>query len=182
MRNRITKRPKSRMNRAIARTSSPIVVTPEAACHAGGRRFESRRSRKNSCKLAYCVVGLDARFLADYTHSSRSDGETAKNGPKCGRGTAISSRFRRSSSWPPRRRAITEEDRRSRAARPAIYDSIRQKTLQHPLKTRPNASRWEPLLAAPSGLTSLWHHLASAMKGHAGKASGHCRGSNESLR
>jgi hypothetical protein len=27
------------------------------ACHAGGRGFESRRSRKNTCKSAYCVAG-----------------------------------------------------------------------------------------------------------------------------
>ncbi len=38
--------PQSRMNRAIARQSSPIVVSVEQACHAGGRGFESRRSRK----------------------------------------------------------------------------------------------------------------------------------------
>jgi hypothetical protein len=37
--------PQSRINRAIARQSSPIVVSPEQACHAGGRGFESRRSR-----------------------------------------------------------------------------------------------------------------------------------------
>jgi len=34
------------MSRAIARQSSPIVVSVELACHAGGRGFESRRSRK----------------------------------------------------------------------------------------------------------------------------------------
>jgi len=37
--------PLNRMNRAIARQSSPIVVSVEQACHAGGRGFESRRSR-----------------------------------------------------------------------------------------------------------------------------------------
>jgi hypothetical protein len=37
-------------------------------CHAGGRGFESRRSRKNPCKSAYCVVGLDARS-APTTHT-----------------------------------------------------------------------------------------------------------------
>jgi hypothetical protein len=37
------------MNRAIARRSSPIVVSMEQACHAGGRGFESRRSRLSKC-------------------------------------------------------------------------------------------------------------------------------------
>ena len=36
---------RNRINRAIARQSSPIVASVEQACHAGGRGFESRRSR-----------------------------------------------------------------------------------------------------------------------------------------
>jgi hypothetical protein len=34
------------MNRAIPCQSWPIVATAEVACHAGGRGFESRRSRR----------------------------------------------------------------------------------------------------------------------------------------
>jgi hypothetical protein len=44
--------PQPRMNRAITRQSSPIVVSVEQACHAGGRGFESRRSRRQLCGLS----------------------------------------------------------------------------------------------------------------------------------
>ena len=36
------RRPAARVNRAIARQSSPIVVSMEQACHAGGRGFDAR--------------------------------------------------------------------------------------------------------------------------------------------
>jgi hypothetical protein len=53
--------PQSRMNRAIARPSSPIVVSVEQACHAGGRGFESRRSRiRSTCKSTSLVAWIDA--------------------------------------------------------------------------------------------------------------------------
>jgi len=45
MRNRVAQRLKSLMNRAIAQPSLPTAAIPEVACHAGGRGFESRRSR-----------------------------------------------------------------------------------------------------------------------------------------
>ena len=48
-RNRIAKRPRTPINRAITRPSSPTVETLEVACHAGGRGFESRRSRCLKC-------------------------------------------------------------------------------------------------------------------------------------
>src|SRR6266536_3306916 len=49
MRNRFAKRHECRMNRVIARPSSSTVVSAAVACHAGGRGFESRRSRLSKC-------------------------------------------------------------------------------------------------------------------------------------
>jgi len=49
MQNRLAKDPIHRMNRVMARPSSSTVVTIEVACHAGGRGFESRRSRLSKC-------------------------------------------------------------------------------------------------------------------------------------
>ena len=55
----IAERSETRMNRSIARPSSPTVVTLELACHAGGRGFECRRSRKSPAKLTMfcCLAG-----------------------------------------------------------------------------------------------------------------------------
>src|SRR5262245_30030377 len=49
-------------NEAVQRNSSANVAAPDSACHAGGRGFESRRSRKRSYKSAYCVVTPDAKI------------------------------------------------------------------------------------------------------------------------
>jgi hypothetical protein len=48
----LTPRSKGPANEAVQRSSSPSVVVPDSACHAGGRGFESRRSRKSPCKSA----------------------------------------------------------------------------------------------------------------------------------
>jgi len=48
MREQLAERHETRMNRAIRRQWSPTVVSLEGACHAGGRGFESRRSRSRS--------------------------------------------------------------------------------------------------------------------------------------
>jgi hypothetical protein len=53
---------KSPANEPDPRRSSLSVAVPDSACHAGGRGFESRRSRKSPCKSAYCVVMPDARI------------------------------------------------------------------------------------------------------------------------
>jgi hypothetical protein len=53
---------KSPATEPVWRGSSPGVVVLDSACHAGGRGFESRRSRKKPCKSAYRVVSRDARI------------------------------------------------------------------------------------------------------------------------
>jgi hypothetical protein len=52
----LTPRSKGPANEAVQRSSSPSVVVPDSACHAGGRGFESRRSRQNPCKSAPVVA------------------------------------------------------------------------------------------------------------------------------
>jgi hypothetical protein len=60
--------PQHCMNRAIARRSSPIVVTREVACHAGGRGFESRRSRlAKDLQISRSSGELDARTVEEAT-------------------------------------------------------------------------------------------------------------------
>jgi hypothetical protein len=64
-----------------------LVRTP--ACHAGGRGFESRRSRRSPCKSAYCVVRLDAKIGPTTQRSF----EAGRNGPKRARNPVPGSRF-----------------------------------------------------------------------------------------
>jgi hypothetical protein len=56
----------------------------ELACHAGGRGFESRRSRKNPCKSAYCVVC--AEIGPDYTDFFAARPETVEKRPEIAAG------------------------------------------------------------------------------------------------
>jgi hypothetical protein len=63
---------KAPVTEAIRRSSSPGVVVPDSACHAGGRGFESRRSRSTkplqtgmfSCLLRRDKPSLKGSFAA----------------------------------------------------------------------------------------------------------------------
>jgi hypothetical protein len=59
-----------------------VAVELVPVCHAGGRGFESRRSRKNTCKngILRCQAGRENR--ADYTNGRSVRAETAENRPK----------------------------------------------------------------------------------------------------
>jgi hypothetical protein len=55
---------KSRMNRAPSRPSSSIVVILELACHAGGRGFESRGSRRKHPAYRHHLLPVLAQSTA----------------------------------------------------------------------------------------------------------------------
>jgi hypothetical protein len=77
MRDCDTRRPRSRMNRAIPRQSSSTVVTLEPGCHAGGRGFESRRSRLLKCLqtgIFRLLVRRGTRAIGQQTGSTSTRG------------------------------------------------------------------------------------------------------------
>jgi hypothetical protein len=73
--------PKRPANEYVHRRSSPRVVVPDSACHAGGRGFESRRSRSLKClQICIYVVKIVARrpFVAQ-TRGANVSRETPAN-------------------------------------------------------------------------------------------------------
>src|SRR5438128_2743517 len=89
----------------------PVELVP--VCHAGGRGFESRRSRKRACKWAYHVVGLDSKSKPTTQTLSRGERKRAKTGRKRDYATPVPSRFTRRSARQRSQRATTQNGRRS---------------------------------------------------------------------
>jgi len=69
-------------NALLAPESPPRADAARPPCDAGGRGFESRRSRKRPCKSPCCVVGSDARFVPStqvFRDAARKRRKTAGN-------------------------------------------------------------------------------------------------------
>jgi hypothetical protein len=110
--------------RPPARAGNPRLSPPRAeatrpACHAGGRGFESRRSRRNPCKLESFGVGFGANDRRLLFIPRRSRGRIAPKSPQGAGG----------------RRQSPEED--DRPSRPEVFPrSSGEGTSLQPLRPR----------------------------------------------
>jgi hypothetical protein len=117
-------------NEAVQRNSSANVAVPDSACHAGGRGFESRRSRKSPCKSGCCVVNRDAgvELTTQTVVQDRLKGR--KRPAKAVRGRWFQAAFGR-----------VERDREARATTQNGQRSRRSQTCFSRVSSRVSASR-----------------------------------------
>jgi hypothetical protein len=99
------RRPAGRINRAIARQSSPSVVSQEQACHAGGRGFESRRSRKSTCKSLPFLAARPPAFRASRTDPARESAGNPRGEP------VVAANPRKRTTGLPGRRSVGHRSR-----------------------------------------------------------------------
>jgi hypothetical protein len=84
----LTGESKSPANEAVQRSSSPSVVVPDSACHAGGRGFESRRSRKVPANSQLLLPVL-AQTTAGLFHPAHIPPETSPGIPAASRSSPV---------------------------------------------------------------------------------------------
>jgi hypothetical protein len=78
-------------SKAVQRRSSPSVAVPDSACHAGGRGFESRRSRCSVCP---------ANKRLSLPEEARNALLRAANGQHDRQGKCLQKAFSGAGSWP----------------------------------------------------------------------------------
>ena len=88
------------------RGSQPAVpVESVPACHAGGRGFESRRSRKSTCKSASFVAARPPAFLASRVDPAREAAGNPRREP------VVAANPRKRTTGPPSRRSVDQRSR-----------------------------------------------------------------------
>ena len=106
---------KSPINKAVQSGWWMCVATPDSACHAGGRGFESRRSRKSSCKSACFLAVRPPAFFASRVYPA---GESAGN-PR--REPTLAAHPRKEDDRPTRPEVVQWQAQKQRICRQFVF-------------------------------------------------------------
>ena len=137
---------------AVLRRSSPSVAVPDAACHAGGRGFESRRSRLSKPLLTQAITfriaqnrlgGVARRRLARERPASRVMRRASSRGS-----TSYRSTTHLPGGWPTRLRRSFPSSRLTRTGRALQIASSRPSTTRPTSGSSPPGARHSPGRAA----------------------------------